>query len=150
MSVQVQETWGSKWILPLDSRLDPSIQVSYWNLKIIIFSGWCRIGHDNDAKLTPFTTRKQWSNGQNMSESKRDKLHKIDRFLSLWTNYSQFGHFPSTFCHFGQFSINFFVVYHVLIQTCFCQFDHCFLVVCGVTLNQCKPRIIRTLDNRQK
>ena len=35
------------------------------------------------------------------------KLTKIDRFLSLWTNYCQFGHFLLTFYHFGQFSINF-------------------------------------------
>ena len=41
-----------------------------------------------------------------MSKSRRDKWQKIDRFLSLWTNYCQFGHFLSTIYHFGQFSIN--------------------------------------------
>ena len=57
--------------------------------------------------------------------SERDKLQKIDRFLSLWTNYCQFWHFLSLWTISYQFS----VVYHVLIRTCFCQFVRCFLVV---------------------
>ena len=74
----------------------------------------------------------QWPNWQNMSESRCHKLQKIDRKLT-------------DFCHFGQITVNsdifvnflsfwtifyqFFVVYYTLIRTCFCQFDHCFLVV---------------------
>ena len=44
--------------------------------------------------------RKQYPNWQNMSEPRRDKWHKIDIFLSLWTNYYQFGHFCQYFLSF--------------------------------------------------
>ena len=57
--------------------------------------------------LTSITTRKQYPNRQNMSESRRDKWpkkwHKIDIFLSLWTNYCQFGHFCQLFVTLNNF-----------------------------------------------
>ena len=43
---------------------------------------------------------------------------KLTFFFSLWTNYFQIGHFCQLF-----------VIYRVLIRTCFYQFGHCFLVV---------------------
>ena len=47
------------------------------------------------------------STWHSLSELRRDKWQKnwreVDRFLSLWTNCYQFGHFQSTFSHFGQF-----------------------------------------------
>ena len=58
-----------------------------------------------------------------------DKLLSIRTFsvnvLSLWTNFYQI-----------------FVIYQVLIRTCFCQFDHCFLVVPANTLPQAHAKPI--------
>ena len=78
------------------------------------------------------TTRKQWSNWQNMSESRRDKWQKLtwiwqsfvtlEKLLSIWISYVNFLSLWTIFYHF-------LVIYHVLIRTNFYQFDHCFLVV---------------------
>ena len=69
-----------------------------------------------DHRLPSFkvrvTTRKQWSNWQTCPNQDVINYKKL-----------------TNFCHFGQFSNNFYVVYHLLIHTCFCQFNHCFLVV---------------------
>ena len=82
-----------------------------------------RFVHHHNQRQRPQTTL-QGNNGRidrNMSESRHDKLQQIDTKLSTVTKICQF-----------------YVVYHVLIRTCFCQFDHCFLVM-RVSRNYIRP-----------
>ena len=76
--------------------------------------------------LALITTKKQWSIWQNMFESKRDKWQKINRFLNILLSIRTF---PVKFLSLWTIFYQFYVIYHVLIQTCLCQYDHCFLVV---------------------
>ena len=64
---------------------------------------------------------------KNMSESRCDKWQKIDRFVTLdnTVNSDIIFNFLSLWTIIYQFH----VIYYVFIRTCFCQFDHCFLVV---------------------
>ena len=99
-----------------------------------------RFVHHHNQRQRPQTTL-QGNNGRidrNMSESRHDKLQQIDTKLSTvtksWQNKCPNWQYLSKVTKICQFS----VVYHVLIRTCFCQFDHCFLVM-RVSRNYIRP-----------